>query len=94
MCCSVTKVCLTLCNPIDCSMPGFPVPYHLLEYAQIHVHRISNADSALYMLIFSMLIFSMYILDMFINMFMCYILCLYVIICLYYAIYNSITNKQ
>ena len=25
-CCSVTKSCLTLCNPMDCSTPGFPVP--------------------------------------------------------------------
>ena len=32
--CSVTKSCLTLCNPIDCSTPGFPVRHHLLEFAQ------------------------------------------------------------
>ena len=25
-CCSVTELCLTLCHPMDCSMPGFPVP--------------------------------------------------------------------
>ena len=30
-CCTVTKLCLTLCDPINCSMPGFPVP---LEFAQ------------------------------------------------------------
>ena len=30
--------CLTLCDPMDCSTPGFPVPYHLLEFAQTHVH--------------------------------------------------------
>ena len=29
---------MTLCNPMDCSMPDFPVLYHLLELAQIHVH--------------------------------------------------------
>ena len=37
-CCSVTKSCLTLCDPVDCSTPGFPVCYHLLEFAQTHVH--------------------------------------------------------
>ena len=29
---------MTLCNPMDCSTPGFPVFYHLLELAQAHVH--------------------------------------------------------
>ena len=28
-CCSVTQSCLTLCNPMDYSMPGLPVPHHL-----------------------------------------------------------------
>ena len=28
----------TLCTPIDCSMPGFPVLHHLLELAQTPVH--------------------------------------------------------
>ena len=27
-----------LCNPMDCSTPGFPVFYHLPEFAQTHVH--------------------------------------------------------
>ena len=31
-----------LCDPLDCSMPGFPV-LHLLEFAQIHVHWVSDA---------------------------------------------------
>ena len=35
--------CLTLCDPIDCSMPGFPVLYHLLEFAQTHVHWVGDA---------------------------------------------------
>ena len=35
---SVAQFCLTLCNPIDCSTPGFPVHYQLLELAQNHVH--------------------------------------------------------
>ena len=39
VCCySVTKPCPTLCDPIDCSTPGFPVLHYLLEFAQIHVH--------------------------------------------------------
>ena len=32
-----------LCNPMDCNMPGLPVPHHLLEFAQVHVHCISDA---------------------------------------------------
>ena len=36
-CCSVTQLCLTLSDPMDCSMPGFPVYQHLLEFAQTHV---------------------------------------------------------
>ena len=32
---SVTQSCLTLCNPMDCGTPGFPVLHHLLELAQI-----------------------------------------------------------
>ena len=36
-CCSVTKSCLTLCKPVDCSAPGFPVSHHLLEFVQVHV---------------------------------------------------------
>ena len=35
--------CRTLCNPIDCNMPGFPVLHHLPELAQTHVHRVSDA---------------------------------------------------
>ena len=31
---SVTQLCPTLCDPIDCSMPGFPVLHHLPELAQ------------------------------------------------------------
>ena len=36
--CSVTKLCPTLCNPMNYSMPGFPVLHYLLEFAQTHVH--------------------------------------------------------
>ena len=41
--CSVTQLCLTLWDPMDCSTPDFPVPYHLPEFAQVHVHWISDA---------------------------------------------------
>ena len=41
-CCSVTQSCPTLCNPMDSSMPGFPVLHHLPELAQTHVHWVSN----------------------------------------------------
>ena len=34
---SVAQSCLTLCNTMDCSMPGFPIPHQLLELAQTHV---------------------------------------------------------
>ena len=35
--CSVTQSCLTLCSPMDCSTPGFPVHHQLLELTQTHV---------------------------------------------------------
>ena len=35
---SVTQSCLTLCNPMDCSMPGLPVHHQLLELTQTHLH--------------------------------------------------------
>ena len=33
----------TLCNPMDCSTPGFPILHHLSEFAQTHVHWVSDA---------------------------------------------------
>ena len=39
---SVTQLCLTLCNPMDCSMPGFLDLHHLPEIAQIHVYWLSD----------------------------------------------------
>ena len=42
-CCLVAKSCPTLCNLMDCSMPGFPVCHHFPEFTQIHVHQVSNA---------------------------------------------------
>ena len=40
---SVAQSCLTLCDPMDCSTPGFPVHHHLLELAQTHIHRVGGA---------------------------------------------------
>ena len=40
---SVTQSCPSLCNPMDSSMPGFPVHHQLPELAQTHVHRVSDA---------------------------------------------------
>ena len=35
---SAAQLCLTLCNFMDCSTPGFPVHHQLLEPTQAHVH--------------------------------------------------------
>ena len=42
-CRSVTQICPTLCNPMDCSTPGFLVIHHLLEFEQTHVSWIDLA---------------------------------------------------
>ena len=42
-CCSVAKLCLTLCDAVDCSTPGFPVLHSLLEFDQTHVYWVSDA---------------------------------------------------
>ena len=39
----VTQLCLTPCNPVDCSTPGLPVPHQLLELPQTHIHRVGDA---------------------------------------------------
>ena len=40
---SVAQLCLTLCNPMDCSTPGFHVLHQLPELAQTHVHQVGDA---------------------------------------------------
>ena len=42
-CCSVTKPCPPLWDPLDCSPPGYPVTHCLLEFAQVHVHWVGDA---------------------------------------------------
>ena len=39
----VAQSCSTLCNPMNCSMPGLPVYHQLLEFTQTHVHRVGDA---------------------------------------------------
>ena len=41
--CSVTQSCLTLCDSIDWSKPGFPVLHYLPEFGQTHVHWVRDA---------------------------------------------------
>ena len=47
-CCSVAQSCLTLCNPIDWSTPGFPVLHYLPGFAQTHVLWVSDAIQSYY----------------------------------------------
>ena len=42
-CCSVTQSCSSLCDPMDCSTPGFPVLHHLPEFDQTPVHWVGDA---------------------------------------------------
>ena len=39
----VTQSCLTLCDPMDYSMPELPVHHQLPELTQTHVHLVSDA---------------------------------------------------
>ena len=43
LCCLVSKSCLILCDPMNCSMLGFLVLYHLLKFAQTHVLWVGDA---------------------------------------------------
>ena len=40
---SVAQSCTTLCDPMNCSTPGFPVHHQLPEFTQTQVHRVSDA---------------------------------------------------
>ena len=42
-CCSDSESCPSLCDPVECSTPGFPVHHHLPEFAQTHVHWLHDA---------------------------------------------------
>ena len=43
VCGSDAQSCPTLHNPTDCSTPGYPILHHLLEFAQTHIHWVSDA---------------------------------------------------
>jgi len=40
---SVAQSCSTVCDPVNPSMPGLPVHHQLPEFAQTHVHQVSDA---------------------------------------------------
>ena len=42
-CCLVTESCQTVCDPMNCRTPGFPVLHYLLEFSQTHVYWVNNA---------------------------------------------------
>ena len=42
-CCSVIQSCPTLCDSMDCNMPGFPVLHYFPELAQTNIHWVHNA---------------------------------------------------
>ena len=46
-CCSITQSCPTLCNPMDCSIPGSSVLHCFPEFAQTHVHWVSDKSNHL-----------------------------------------------
>ena len=41
--CLVAQSCLTLCDPMNRSMPGLPVHHQLPEFTQTHIHRVGDA---------------------------------------------------
>ena len=55
---SIAQSCPTLCSPMDCSTPGFPVHHQQLELAQTHVHRVGDVILCCPLLLLSSSIFS------------------------------------
>ena len=43
-CCSFAKFYVTLCNPMDCSTPGFPVLHHLPEFTQMFIESVMPSN--------------------------------------------------
>ena len=39
--------CVRLCDPMDCSTPGFPVHHQLPELTQTHIHRVGDGSNYL-----------------------------------------------
>ena len=42
----VAQLCLTLCNPMNCSTPGLPVNHQLPEFTETHAHQVGDAIQA------------------------------------------------
>ena len=49
---SVTQSCPTLCDPMDCSMPGLSVHHQLLKLTQTHVHWVGDATQTSHPLLY------------------------------------------
>ena len=47
-CCSVSKSCLTLCDPMGCSKPSFQVHHQLLEFAETHVYQVMPSNHLIF----------------------------------------------
>ena len=56
--CSVAQSCLTLCDPMTCSTPGFLVLHYLPEFAQTHIHWVNDAIQSSHPLLLLPSIFS------------------------------------
>ena len=56
----VARLCPPLCDPMDCSTPGFPVHQQLSELAQTHVHQVGNAIQSSHPLLPSSLLLSIF----------------------------------
>ena len=54
------KSCPTLGNPMDCSMPGLPVPHHLPKFAQVHVQESVMSPNHLILLCLTLLLPSIF----------------------------------
>ena len=59
-CCSVTQLCPTLHNAMDCNTPGFAVLHELLELAQTHVRWVGDAIQPSHPLLSSFLLPSIF----------------------------------
>ena len=56
---SVAQLSLTLCDPMDCSTPGFPVHHHLPELAQTHVQQVGDTIQPSHPLLFPSSVFNL-----------------------------------
>ena len=56
---SVAQSCLTLCDPMNCSMSGLPVQHQFPEFTQTHVHRVGDAIQPSYPLLASSLVLNL-----------------------------------